>query len=528
MQAGEIQVLRGKDKAPWVALPRRARARGGGDGRLLDWSAAVGNRAAGAIARQLAEGAKRPIPVRRLRVPRAALQRVRYADAPAAVDNLIRDSKVRDAADSYNEAYEYGDEEEMAQEYEALRKLLPDLARPEGLFTPELLPPSARNEEFEAGFADVTRISGLPPPFERDEIKLNLGRSVAHLLNHLEDAGVEPSGAGFTQYVDRNLSAFEAVKARFRDEPEVLETFWREQMKETSIVFEPLSADPHGFDPPAALTFTARGKNGDAPGASTKLVYKARPGAVDVLVTQLFERINDLTGKERPLPEYKQAVFRDGTLLSEFIEGQRLDSVVEVYKGAAHPESLARLPGVDDPDKLKKRLELLQLVAKKIGLTDLHEENLIWNAVTQQVVPIDLEAFDERRATGLYGMYGEEPTLTWNAFSEQVRAMSQEIEALIAKFNEDKAAVARRLVPVPTAALHRALEGGVAVAVDRIADALEKEHGFTVIREALGEYVTACKNRKPVTIPLFTIQGRNVMSSRIGDLDQQVVASAKG
>jgi hypothetical protein len=159
------------------------------------------------------------------------------------------------------------------------------------------------------------------------------------------------------------------------------------------------------------------------------------------MVTELFAAINDVVSHRRPLPAYKQAVFSDGTLLSEFISGKTPMDVG--YEGGAanlndaSGDLLAAGKWNAAKDSVLDRLRWLQAVATKIGLTDLHEDDLIFDPARQMVVPIDLEAFDEGKATGLYGR-AFEPHLSWEGLGVQSKNLSDQIDELIAGFNRAK------------------------------------------------------------------------------------------
>lgn len=152
-----------------------------------------------------------------------------------------------------------------------------------------------------------------------------------------------------------------------------------ENVKEITISV--LNADLHGFDSPIKL---------EAGGMAC--VYKDRLGFADKIVTDLFKEINTIMVRVL-MPAYEQHAFKDKGLLSEFIDGEQRNHPPypsENFRGNA------------------KNLKALQWVAKEIGLTDLHLQNVVFTA-DERLVPIDLEAFEAGMPTGLFPPHRNQP-----------------------------------------------------------------------------------------------------------------------
>lgn len=376
-------------------------------------------------------------------------------------------------------------------------------------------------------FENLKVVTNCPAPLTADRVLLQIGRAWDNLDNKLKERYGESTGAAFAQYVEMHVQHYSNLRKQLGQEESKLGGLWKARIEDTSIDFETLNADSHGFAPPTALTLRVEGQK------PAKFVHKSRPSQIDKLVTELFNAINKLIGSGRALPYYKQEVFNNGHLISEFIEGTQVDKKVQWMTGAASDEGLDALVPKQEVERraqLVDQLKLLQLIAKKIGLTDLHEENLIYDPVTNMVVPIDLEAFDQGMGTGLYG-HSQEPSLTWKDFRDDIQQCSTVIDQLILEFNVAKDFVERRLVPVPTGVLKNMLDGKGPTdkqAIIATSDAIKKflvQRGFDVDEGGLGDYVGKCKVVS--AIPLFTTIKGVVLTSELQGVKPQVIAKRK-
>jgi hypothetical protein len=122
--------------------------------------------------------------------------------------------------------------------------------------------------------------------------------------------------------------------------------------------------------------------------------------------------------------------------------------------------------GTDALEKSRRNLLRLEMICRKIGICDLHYQNIFLRKEIEWI-PIDMEVIIFGRATGVFGI--ENPPL--------VLPLSAEEERVIDQFNKAQFGRFSRLVPVRTAPLITAglsFNGAVGVAM-LLEDNLKKE-----------------------------------------------------
>lgn len=442
------------------------------------------------------------------------VQRLALAAAPGEFNTALALSQRNDEFGAFdNEYYAKEDEPEKGRSLEEINTAFRALW--ESCLTPGY-PATLKKavEEWSEALDDtlgpifntLKTITNLPGSLANDTVHLDLGNHFDELVKKLQANHLPVSGAGFHTFILNQLPHFAAIRAKLLAEPAVLQQLWEGDTAGMRIAFHALGADNHGYAPPTKLTLT------DAtPRPAKSLVYKARPGEADKLVTDLFRDLNACLRmrSDARLPAYKQALFHDKHLLSEFIEGPAIDTKVQAFSGVANSIDKIAVPA--DRKELQANIMLLEAVAKQIGLTDLHEENLILNTQAKQVVPIDLEAFTTGKPqdTGLYGDSKAAPDVQ--------HLLPDGAHDLIENFKIQLDGVERRVVPVATGALANMMQqqNAVALAAPAIQKSLEKNN-FTVHTGLLEAYIRRCKQQAALTVPSFTVIRGDVLCSAVG------------
>ena len=181
-------------------------------------------------------------------------------------------------------------------------------------------------------------------------------------------------------------------------------------------------------------------------------VLKPRKSELDIKILELFNEINLAGFEDLKLPYYE--IYSHPTLdysLWEFITTTaELRPVPAVY-----------LIDFEDDEERKqiqrKNLEFLNNISKKIGLTDLHYENVILSNNT--FYPIDLESINYTSETGLYTndtVYTSETGL----YTPNYPKLNDHTLGLIERFNEDIHNVKVRYV-ISTAELYNYINSNV-------------------------------------------------------------------
>jgi len=201
----------------------------------------------------------------------------------------------------------------------------------------------------------------------------------------------------------------------------------KEHLDSAQLTFEliPTDAETHNRgEIPVIIDFKSNGNT------LFKIVYKPRDASVDECIIKLFRRFNDLPVDKKSfdvgLPVYKTLSMKHGSSavsLWEFIEGEhRLDCAASAVVSGLK----------DTPRKkyLSKQLLRLEQVCRALSISDLHNENIIFQDIegeTAQIVPIDLESIQPDSATGLYAELPDLQPFT-KAESELLDASMKEIK----------------------------------------------------------------------------------------------------
>ena len=168
------------------------------------------------------------------------------------------------------------------------------------------------------------------------------------------------------------------------------------------------------------------------------IVFKPRNAAIDVRIMKLFYDINKVN--KRQLGIYN-IITCDRYSLWDYIDSPEKQS----YQ---NPSDYANQKGIFDITKKQRteNLKFLNTISKRIGLTDLHYENVIYKY--NMFYPIDLESINYGDVTGLYG----------NELGE-IGRLNKATWKLINKFITDIFYIPYRYVPIGTAVLSNYIEG---------------------------------------------------------------------
>lgn len=258
---------------------------------------------------------------------------------------------------------------------------------------------------------------------DNDNLTLDFSNQKLRII-HLIEKDTEQID-DFIAYIN---TIFDGVKQYLKiigEKVESLPDGWKSSFNDIDtkkIRINTFEADLHGNLPPMKIQIGDRA-----------FVLKDRSGKADTLVTELFGKINSILGNN-DLPFYHQHSLGDKGLLSEFIEG-------------IHPSSHA-----SDELKDKKDFKFLEYIASQIGLTDLHRENVIIK--DEKAFPVDLEAFEFGKATGLYGETQIAPKFDiddfFNADDLQKEKKKAQIVKLISEYKAEIESFPKRIVLVPT------------------------------------------------------------------------------
>ena len=155
------------------------------------------------------------------------------------------------------------------------------------------------------------------------------------------------------------------------------------------------------------------------------------------------------------LPAYKILNLEKEGSLHEYIDGENPRRI-------SAKEEIDNMEESDFKSTLTKHLNRLESVCRAIGLTDLHHENILFTK-NGMIVPIDIEAIDLSKETGLFGLEEKAPKFDISN--------SEEI-SLIEIFNNTTKEVPHRFVPLPTNYFEEMIsnyEGYMEIAKDLIA-----------------------------------------------------------
>lgn len=208
------------------------------------------------------------------------------------------------------------------------------------------------------------------------------------------------------------------------------------------VTVNPIGSETHrGGKVPAEILFQHTN------GQEFRVFFKPRKAEVDRAIIALFGAINALSDERSSnvnLPTYK---------IIESGEGEEPYSFWEHIPGDHKPGSAADLvvEAMEDSDEkiaLQGQLMRLESICRRINLSDLHQDNVIFSEMGTErarIVPIDLESIQRNAPTGLYRKGPELPDL-----SEQERE-------LLERFNREILDTPIRLVIISTSRLEAAL-----------------------------------------------------------------------
>jgi hypothetical protein len=250
--------------------------------------------------------------------------------------------------------------------------------------------------------------------------------------------------------------------------------------KEDITLLRQFDSDNHGSEYPVLLLAIK----------DVQLVFKPRPALIDQAIMDLFNKINILNSHqtEFQLPTYRIINCNDYSFW-EYIEGKNVfDS------------------GILKIDKLltnlnrKRNLSILNTVSHKIGLTDLHAQNIILQG--DYFIPIDLEVINLGSDSGLY-MNESNVVITG-----PILAIHPNIEQLIVEFNKNVSSIPGRIIPINTTTLIDFVNNNESVTLQslisefktKIPDWQDKD----ITEAKLRQYFEYCK--KDNIIPYFYTQ----------------------
>lgn len=242
-----------------------------------------------------------------------------------------------------------------------------------------------------------------------------------------------------------------------------------------------------------------------------KIVFKPRDSLLDIAIIKLFKTINDTCILYNKLPEfiiinYKEYSFWEYIKSDEITDHNCLSNNIYT-KFINFNNKIVKVP-IYDSNVISirdKNLKLLNTICYKIGITDLHEENIIIK--NNMFYPIDLENITLGNYTGLYNR-GKKigPVLD----------IPKNIENLIDEFNKNLYFLPVRLVPISTSIFECYINNVISLLENKKIDVdtlVKLFYNFTdkmgykffcsEIINGLGEYFLKCKMFK--IIPYFYI-----------------------
>lgn len=343
-----------------------------------------------------------------------------------------------------------------------------------------------------------------------DTVDLVLSKNPSDVRACLKRQGLDCTPAGFQQFVDNAVRDAMSVKTRLLSpgNREALEIFGLGNLDGCRIDFRPFEADAHGFAPPMKCLIRT------VDGQEKALMCKSRPGIADKAVTDTFKRINDAGGvRGLPLPFYDQTLLHDGSLVSEFIEGTPGRAKASPEQGIGNVDMATKFPAPDfDATAIRNSIRALELFARAVGLTDLHEDNVVIQR--DRVVPIDLEAFSLGDNTGLFGHVPRHQVNALLGVDKELNETDDPgIWPAIMDFAKIFDTVDRRLVPVPTsdyldllshAELETRVEGAFQATVEGFA-----RKGYSGTGDLKG-YITWCAGETPPVVPMFVVNRKRI------------------
>lgn len=274
---------------------------------------------------------------------------------------------------------------------------------------------------------------------------------------------------------------FERAK---RHEGMLLNDFFQLSDQPCSLTIEDLGDETHhGGESTLLLTITPLDSS-----QSYKVVYKPRLAETEFAIIELFKRLNTLGKSPYLLPVYKILPCEGGYSFWEYISGEPLvdDAVTHIQK-------------VESQDRAREALHFLHTICKRIGVTDLHCQNILFDRRTTQWIPIDMEVIKPGHNTGLYG-HGAEPAL-----QELDPAIVDQLE----QFNRDQQTRLFRVTPLATAVLNQAfLSRDVRRLLTELKQALANDYELTKDDHFLEQ--TLATDLKQGDVPIWMQKGERL------------------
>ena len=275
----------------------------------------------------------------------------------------------------------------------------------------------------------------------------------------------------------------------------------KEQLGRLSLtdfsVLKEFTADAHGDTlPPILINIKDK-----------EFVLKSRDSHIESRILKLFRDINDVIKKKglyngASLPVFNIYICGKYSL-ADYIDGTMEQMGVGFSKGKISKLHKKKKIIIDN-------LALLEIVASKINLTDLHRENVIFKDI--HFYPIDLEALSLNDTTST-GLFIEDKTLLESEIPEE---LDEEIERLIEGFIEDKKDLPHRILPIPTGTFQD-FNSGI-INIDEIEHYIERnipeltddeDKGYYgITKKELIDYINDCKDKN--IIPYFILDGDTI------------------
>jgi hypothetical protein len=232
---------------------------------------------------------------------------------------------------------------------------------------------------------------------------------------------------------------------------------------------------------------------------NVKIVFKPRKALIDQKVMELFININITLKKYKSkykLPTY--IILNCGNYsFWEYIDG---DTLYEKGKNNLRDEKLNK--------NIINNLEFLNTIAHKIGLTDLHSQNV--KIQKDYMIPIDLEVIKPGSNTGLY-MENKEAILG------PIVPIHHIIQYLIHVFNENSVNIPIRILPIDTSTLKDFLKDDNSISINTLINTFKKNipdwESKHMTTEKLHSYFVYCKKHN--IVPYFFTQFGKIFIKKI-------------
>ena len=223
-------------------------------------------------------------------------------------------------------------------------------------------------------------------------------------------------------------------------------------------------------------------------------ILKPRKAEIDSTIIKLFNSINKVN--KRQLPTYNIIQHPDTNInysLWDFIHTTEQENTAFNYLCNSNLS-------LKDLNQRKNNLIFLNTVAKRIGLTDLHRENVILNV--NIFYPIDLESINYNSVTGLYG-HNIGP----------IGRLNKPTGELINNFNYNINNIPYRIVPIETTKLleYNNIDSGVRPTMNELLTIFQNnisQFNLRINKQKLENYINQCSDNQ--IIPYFYKHKNNI------------------